>query len=82
MQVIEPNVFFIWVFGLYNLLHPRDIISFSILFCPFRYEDFFVRKKGDQKRKPKHFGGSDDMDMDESKDDDDDNKVVYVILAA
>ncbi|GER27074.1 U3 small nucleolar ribonucleoprotein protein mpp10 [Striga asiatica] len=39
-----------------------------------RYEDFFVRKKTDQKRKPKHFRGSDDMDMDEPEDDDDDSK--------
>ncbi|KAL6549460.1 hypothetical protein OROHE_008577 [Orobanche hederae] len=36
-----------------------------------RYEDFFVSKKSVRKRKPKHFGGSDDMDMDESQDDDD-----------
>ncbi|KAK6153289.1 hypothetical protein DH2020_012928 [Rehmannia glutinosa] len=36
-----------------------------------KYEDFFVRKKGVQKKKPRHFRGSDDMDMDESQDDDD-----------
>ncbi|KAL6541976.1 hypothetical protein OROGR_011462 [Orobanche gracilis] len=36
-----------------------------------RYEDFFVNEKSVRKRKPKHFGGSDDMDMDESQDDGD-----------
>ncbi|CAA0821394.1 Unknown protein, partial [Striga hermonthica] len=36
-----------------------------------RYEDFFILKKIDQKRRPKHFGGLDDMDNDEPKDNDD-----------
>lgn len=57
------------------MLHIFKMLILSI--CAFRYEDFFGGKKASQKKKTKHFGGSDDMDMDEP-DRDDGNQVVRI----
>ncbi|KAL6509627.1 hypothetical protein OROGR_022937 [Orobanche gracilis] len=57
--------------------HMKDSISDaaqSPKLIDLSYEDFFVRTKSVRKIKPKHFDGSDDMDMDEYQDDDDSKK--------